>query len=129
MRGGTFELAAGAAVHLDASVSTNCGSIRARAVREGEPVPGAKMVLLLSGTPKNPGEMIEDFANDEGEYSFSGLVPGHYLLWSWAMAGKGAMTGPASLAAVEQQATVIDVTVGEPARVDVPVLQPEDKRQ
>ena len=127
--GGAFDVAAGASMHLDATVSKHCGSIQMRAVRDGEAVPDAKVVLLLNGTAKDPGELKEDFANDEGEYSFSGLTPGQYLVWAWAVQGKGAMTGPASLAAVEQQATVIEVKAGDPVHVDVPLLADEGKGQ
>jgi hypothetical protein len=127
VRGDAFDVAADQALHLDVGVSKNCGSVEMRAVRDGEPVANAKVVMLLSGTPQDPGYIKEDLANDEGGYSLSGLAPGRYLLWAWAVTGKGAMAGPASLAAVEKQATVVEVREGEPARVDVPVL--EDKGQ
>jgi hypothetical protein len=129
VRGATLEIAAGAALRADVSISKNCGSIRMRAVRDGEAVPDAKVVLLFSGTAKDPGDLKEDFINDEGEYSFSGLSPGRYLLWAWPVQGKGAMAGPRSLAAVEQQATVVEVKAGEPVHIDVPVLQDEGKGQ
>jgi hypothetical protein len=129
VRGATLEIAAGAALRADVSISKNCGSIRMRAVRDGEAVPDAKVVLLFSGTAKDPGDLKEDFINDEGEYSFSGLSPGRYLLWAWPVQGKGAMAGPRSLAAVEQQATVVEVKAGEPVHIDVPVLQDEGKAQ
>jgi protocatechuate 3,4-dioxygenase beta subunit len=120
--GKPFVVEAGATVHLAATFSKTCGSFRARAIRDGVPVPGAKMVVLVSGTAQEPGTIKEDFANDEGEFLFSGLAPGHYSVWSWAVSGKGAMEGPESLGAVAQQATAVDVTAGEPAHVDVPLL-------
>jgi protocatechuate 3,4-dioxygenase beta subunit len=129
VRGAAFDLAPGAALHFDVAMSRNCGSVRMRAVRDGAAVPGAKMVLLLTGTAKDPGDLKQDFANDEGELSFSGLPPGRYLVWAWAVTGKGAMAGPASLAAVEQQATVVEVTAGDPVHVDVPLLATEGTGQ
>jgi hypothetical protein len=129
VRGSAFNVAAGAAVHLDVAVSKNCGSIEMRAVRDGEAVPGAKVVLLFSGTAKDPGQIIEDFANDEGAFSVAGLTPGRYLLWAWPVAGKGAMPGPASLAAVELQATAVEVKAGDPVQVDVTLLQNEGTGQ
>jgi hypothetical protein len=39
------------------------------------------------------------------------------------------MAGPASLAAVEQQATVVEVTAGDPVHVDVPLLATEGTGQ
>jgi protocatechuate 3,4-dioxygenase beta subunit len=129
IRGAPFELAAGAALHFEVALSNRCGGIRIRATRDDAAVPGAKVVLLLSGTPKEPGNMMQDFANDEGEVTFSGLAPGRYLLWAWAVQGTGAITGPASLAAVEAQATAVDVTAGNPVRADVPLLADEGKGQ
>jgi protocatechuate 3,4-dioxygenase beta subunit len=129
VRGVPLAIAAGAALHLDVTVSKNCGGVRARAVREGEAVAGAKMVMLLSGTAKEPGEMKQDFTNDEGGLAFTGLTPGRYLLWAWAVEGKGAITGPESLAAVEQQATAVEVKEGEPVEIDVPLLKEEGQAQ
>jgi protocatechuate 3,4-dioxygenase beta subunit len=129
MRGAVFSVAAGAALHFDVAVSQSCGAIQVRAVRDGEAVPHAKLVLLLSGTASDPGELREVTTDDEGGYLFSGLTPGRYLLWDWALDGKGAMVGPSSLAAVEQQATVVEVTAGEPVKVDVPLLAPEGSGQ
>jgi len=125
MRGAAFDVAAGAALHFDVTVSQSCGAIRVRAVRGDAAVPGAKLVLLRSGTAKDPVELSEDFANDDGEYLFTGLPPGRYLVWAWAQQGKGAMAGPDSLGAVEQQATVVDVAPGDPVKVDVQLLAVE----
>jgi hypothetical protein len=129
VRGAPLVVAAGTTLHLDLTVSKSCGAVQARAVRDGVSVVGAKMVLLLNGTPKEPGQLMEDFANDEGELSFSGLTPGRYLLWAWAVDGKGAITGPASLVAVEQQATTVDVKEGQPVHIDVPILKEEAPAQ
>jgi hypothetical protein len=129
MRGAVFSVAAGAALHFDVAVSPSCGAIQVRAVRDGEAVPHAKVVLLVSGTASDPGELREVTADDEGGFLFSGLTPGRYLLWDWALDGKGAMVGPSSLAAVDQQATVVEVTAGEPVKVDVPLLAAEGAGQ
>jgi hypothetical protein len=129
MRGGAFDVAAGAALHFDVAVSQNCGSVHLRAVRDSAAAPRAKVVLLRSGTAKDPVQVSEDYTNDEGEFTFSDLTPGRYLVWAWAVEGPGAIAGPSSLAAVEQQATVVDVTPGDPAKVDVPLLAAEGNGQ
>jgi len=120
-----FTVGAGADVRLDVNVSRDCGGIQLRAVSNGEPVPSAKVVLLLSGTPKDPGDLIEDYTNDQGEYTFTGLTPGRYLLWTWSVDEAGAYLGPASLAEVQQRATAVEVKAGEPAAIDVPLLNRE----
>jgi hypothetical protein len=129
VRGTPFQVAAGATLHLEVAMSNRCGTVRVRAMRDDAPVPGAKVVLLLSGTPKDPGDMLVDFADDEGEATFWGLAPGRYLGWAWAVEGKGAMVGPSSLAAVEAQAVVVDVKSGDAGGVDVPLLADEGKAQ
>jgi len=129
VRGAAFDVAAGAALHVDVAVSQNCGSVHLRALRDDVAVPRAKVVLLRSGTAKDPGDVSEDYADDEGEYTFSGLTPGRYLIWAWAVEGQGAISGPSSLGAVAQQATAIDVTAGEPMKVDVPLLAAEGSGQ
>ena len=129
MRGAVFSAPAGAALQFDVALSQRCGAIRVRAVRDGEGAPRAKVVLLVSGTASEPGELREASTDDEGEFLFSGLTPGRYLLWGWALDGKGAMVGPSSLAAVEQQSTAVDVTAGDPVKVDLPLLTAEGSGQ
>jgi hypothetical protein len=129
VRGAAFDVAAGAALHVDVAVSQNCGSVHLRALRDDVAVPRAKVVLLRSGTAKDPGDVSEDYANDEGEYTFSGLTPGRYLIWAWAVEGQGAIAGPSSLGAVAQQATAVDVTAGDRVKVDVPLLAAEGSGQ
>jgi protocatechuate 3,4-dioxygenase beta subunit len=129
IRGASFDVAAGAALHIDVAITQNCGSVHLRAVREGAAVARARVVLLRSGTAKDPGDLSEDYTNDEGEFTFSGLTPGRYLVWAWAVEGQGAIAGPSSLAAVEQQATVVDVKAGDPTKVDVPLLAAEGTGQ
>ena len=124
-RGDTFSVAGGAALHFDVALGQTCGAVRVRAVRDGQAIPGAKVVLLTSGTPDEPGDLTEEFADDEGGFTFTGLRPGHYLVWAWAVQGTGAMSGPDSLAAVAQKATAVDITAGDPVSVDVPLLAAE----
>jgi len=110
-------------IRLRATVSAKCGEILARTVQDGAPAPSAKIVLLRSGTAKNPGDLTQEYSGDDGEFVFEGLKPGRYLLWAWKADASGIAAGPTSLAEVEQQATVVDVEYGEPAKIDVPLLK------
>lgn len=127
IRGATFDASAGAKLHFDVTISQSCGAVTARAVRDGAAVPGAKVVLLPSGSVEDPREVRESVTDDEGAITLTGLTPGRYLLWSWATVGPGAMAGPSSLAAVQSQATTVDVKAGDPASVDVPLLGNEGR--
>jgi hypothetical protein len=129
MRGTSFDVASGSASRFDVAVSQTCGAIRMRAMREGAAVPRAKVVLLRNGTAQDPGELTEEYTDDDGEFTFSGLAPGRYLVWAWAVEGPGGIAGPASLAAVEQQAVTAEVAPGDPVKVDVPLLADEGKGQ
>jgi hypothetical protein len=129
VRGQAVELTAGSTVHLEVWVSDHCGSVHLRALHGSDAVPAAKVVLLLSGTAKDPGTTREDVADDEGELTLSNLAPGRYLVWAWAVSGEGAMTGPSSLGAVEQQATVVEVTAGNTVQAAVPLLSGEVQGQ
>ena len=111
---------------LDLTLSTHCGGIQARAVSDGKPVPDAKVLLLVSGSPKDPGNLLHDFADDEGEAYFDGLKPGRYLLWAWTVDTAGGFVGPADLAGAAAKATEVTVTAGEPVKVDVTVIPREE---
>jgi hypothetical protein len=113
------------AASLDLVVSKSCGGIQARVVSEGKPVPKAKVLLMLSGSARDPGDLMTDFSNDEGEITFTGLAPGRYLLWAWGVDTFGGFVGPESLDGEQHPATQVMVTVGDPTRVDVPLLKPE----
>ena len=125
VRGAAFDVGADARVRLEASLTKNCGTLTVRAVRDGEAVPGAKVVILTSGTPQDPGDIREDFANDEGELALPDLTPGRYLVWAWTSDS----SGPSSLAAVESQATAVEVKGREPVTIDVPLLKSEGSGQ
>ncbi|HUB83946.1 MAG TPA: carboxypeptidase-like regulatory domain-containing protein [Bryobacteraceae bacterium] len=129
LRGDALSVAGSAAMHIEVALTRTCGKVRVRAVRDGQAIPGAKVVLLVSGTPDDPGDLKEELTDDEGGFTFSGLSPGHYLVWAWAVEGAGAMAGPASLAAVAPKATAVDVTAGDPVNVDVPLLSGENNGQ
>ena len=115
----------GMTAKMDVTVSKVCGEIEARAVRDGQPVPDAKVVLLLSGSAKQPEDLLTDFANDEGEIRFTGLAAGRYRLWAWRVDNFGAFVGPAELAAAEQQSAVVEVPKGKHVTIDVPLLRSE----
>jgi protocatechuate 3,4-dioxygenase beta subunit len=127
VRGATFDASAGVKLHFDVTISQSCGAVTARAVRDGAAVAGAKVVLLPSGSVEDPRGVKEAVTDDEGTITLSGLMPGRYLIWSWATSGPGAMAGPSSLAAVQPQATTVDVKAGDPVSVDVPLLGNEGK--
>jgi hypothetical protein len=110
---------------LHVTVSSNCDEINARVVRDGKPVPGAKVLLLLGGSVKQPYDLMADYANEEGESRFLGLSPGQYRLWAWQVDSFGSFVGPATLDGAEERSAVAQVGRGQHVRLDVPLMPQE----
>jgi hypothetical protein len=117
----------GMTARLDVTVSRDCGEIKGRVVRDGQPVPDAKVLLLLSGSAKQPGDLLADYANEQGEFRFVGLAPGRYRLWAWHVDSFGSFVGPAKLDGAEEQSAVVQVGRGKAVTIDVPLLRQEGR--
>jgi hypothetical protein len=115
----------GMTARLDVTVSRDCGEIKGRVVRDGKPVPDAKVLLLLGGSTKQPDDLLAGYANEEGEFQFAGLAPGRYRLWAWHVDGFGSFVGPAKLDGAEEQSTVVEMGRGKHVTIDVPLLRQE----
>jgi protocatechuate 3,4-dioxygenase beta subunit len=122
---GTVTATSGMTARLDVTVSRDCGEIKGRVVREGKPVPDAKVLLLLSGSATEPDDLLADYANEQGEIQFVGLAPGRYRLWAWHVDSFGSFVGPASLDGAEEQSAVVQVDRGKHVTIDVPLLRQE----
>jgi hypothetical protein len=107
---------------LDVSITHACGDVRAVAIDQaGKPVPKARMLILLSGAPDDPGDFALELAGDDGTVSYTGLTPGQYSLWAWSDSDdwNGAVD---DLAALKARQTVVEVGAGEKAEARVPLL-------
>jgi hypothetical protein len=118
-------IASAGAARLDVMVSTHCGTIKGRVMSDERPVPDAKVLLLLSGSAKNPGDLVTGFTDDEGEFSFPALPFGRYQLWAWSVDESGLFVGPMSLADEEKHAITVVVGSDEPVTVELMLLKPE----
>ena len=77
--GELLDIPAGAAVRLNLSAAKGAGRISGTVNRDGQPLPGALVVL----TPANRAMP----SNSDGSYEFRGLAPGEYALFAvedWA---------------------------------------------
>ena len=122
-----IHISSGMRERLVLSVSSACGKIEGRVVDGVRPVPRARVVILLSGSPEDPGFCPINYTGDNGEFEISGIAPGRYLLWAWKDDGSGTVPGPASLAALEPLATVVDLTAGTTSTPSVALLDLEGK--
>jgi len=127
IRHGTVNVTPGAALHMDVSLSDQCATIQGKVANGGNPAPFSKVVLLLSGTPQSPGEMVYATSNETGAFSIGKLPPGQYLLWAWPLEDP-TYTQPASLAEVAAQATAVSIGKGQRVFVQVPQLNGKERQ-
>jgi hypothetical protein len=122
---GQVHITSAATARLDVTVSPHCGTIKGRVTSNELPVPDAKVLLLLSGSAKNPGDLVTGFTDDEGDFSFPALPFGRYQLWAWSVDEFGSFVGPLNLADQEKHAITVDVGSDEPVKVELMLLKPE----
>jgi hypothetical protein len=117
-----MEIAPGMKETLDVTFSDRCGEIEATVIDQaGKPVPKARIVILISGTLEDPGDLDLGTAGDDGVMSYNGMTPGKYSLWAWNEADE--WNGDIEdLAALKTRQTVIKIEAGEKAKVQVPLL-------
>jgi hypothetical protein len=109
----------GAAARLEVTLSGQCATIGGRTVWQGNRAPNAMVVVLLSGSAQNPGDLFLLATGEGSDFELVGLAPGRYSVWAWPDDGGG----PASLAEVESQAVVVTVGAGQKAQVAVNVIR------
>jgi hypothetical protein len=102
---------------LDLNLGTNCGILKIRTEVAGVPVPFAAYLLLLNGTPQEPGDAITGSTDAQGCASLPYLGPGQYQLWAWKPDAEGYI-GP-ELAQTEGEAITIAVVAGRPTSVSI----------
>jgi hypothetical protein len=100
-------IAAGETVTLRVTFNADCGKLTGK-VRGAMP---ARVALLLSGTPEEPGDVLLGSTNVSGEYAFFGLLPGTYMAWAWTE--KDERSGRiGSLAEMRAQAQTVKLAAG-----------------
>jgi hypothetical protein len=108
---------------LDVELSKRCGDIEIHTVEGEKSAPFSDFILLLSGTPKDPGGVITGTSDVQAHASIGLLTPGRYLVWAWAP-GAGGYVGP-DLADAAGKAVEVVVNAGQTSPVSVGVIQPE----
>jgi hypothetical protein len=107
---------------LEVTFSHQCGDIRATVIDQtGKPVPNARLLILLSGTLDDPGDLDLITTDDDGSMVYNGLTPGKYPLWAWTEAEEwnGAVD---DLPALKDRQTTVEVASGDKVKVQVPLL-------
>lgn len=73
----------GMTARLEIVWSTQCGFVRVHGATNGQAASFATYLLLLSGTPKEPGDALIGTLDVDGDAIISQLPPGRYRLWTW----------------------------------------------
>ena len=107
--------APGMTARLDVELGRHCGSIGIQTVVGGIAAPFSEYLLLLSGTPQEPGEVIAGTSDAKGHASIGVLPPGRYLLWAWLPGAHGYLGPDLADAAVKPVEAV--VTSGQTASI------------
>jgi hypothetical protein len=116
-------LTPGLNAQLTLTLSSHCAIIAGRVIGNGQPAPGARIVVLLRGTPENPGDTWSGFTDPEGGFELNDIAPGRYLVWAWRDDDSGLFAGPPGLASVARLATVVVVKDGDTAKSEISVLK------
>jgi hypothetical protein len=111
------DLAPSTSGRLDVRLSTRCGSIDIHTVADGNAVPFSDFLLLLSGTPEDPGGVITGGSGPQGQSSIASLAPGRYLLWAWLPDSQGYI-GP-NLPDSAKDGIELTVAAGETTTVSI----------
>jgi hypothetical protein len=112
---------------LEVTASKHCGTIKGHVLSGEKPVANAKVLLLLSGSAKNPGDLVTDFTDEQGKFSFPVLPFGRYRLWAWSMDELGSFVGPANLADYEESGKSVTVNSDDPVTIDLTPFKSEDR--
>jgi hypothetical protein len=120
---GKISVTPGMSARLDLDLGTSCGTISLRTVSNGAPVPFASFLLLVNGTPEEPGDVITGSMDEHGQASIPRMPPGRYLLWAWMPNADGYL-GP-NLAEAAARAVEVVVSAGQPALISIdPIRSP-----
>ncbi len=116
-------IAPGTKETLEISFTDQCGEIRGTVIDEaGKPVPKARNLILMSGTPEDPGDLFVATTGEDGSFFYNGLIPGAYSMWAWDEDDEwnGALEG---LEALKSKQTVVRVRAGEKVKVQISMLR------
>ncbi len=113
-----FQIAEDATATLRLAFTDQCGRIDGEVVSEGKPVPRARTLLLITGTPENAGDYLVESSDEEGKFSYWGLPPGKYSLWEWKESAE--WNGDAGdLKSMADRRTVVELKAGEVTKVRI----------
>jgi hypothetical protein len=80
---GPITVLPGMTAHLEIVWTSQCGSVRVHGTTNDQAASYATYLLLLSGTPQEPGDALIGTLDAHGDAAIAQLAPGRYRLWTW----------------------------------------------
>jgi hypothetical protein len=112
---GPATVLAGMAARLEIVLTTQCGSVTVHGATNDQAASFASYLLLLSGTPQEPGDALMGTLDVHGDATIGQLPAGRYRLWTW-MNDAGGYIGPdLALASFD----TVEVSPGRTASIHV----------
>jgi len=106
---------------LDVTFTDQCGEINGTVVdSDGKPVPKARNLILLTGTPDEPGDLFLTSAEADGTFFYNGLKPGTYYLWAWNESDEWNGSVP-DLSEIKARKTAVEIKGVENVKIQVPL--------
>lgn len=113
---------ASATLMLGGTPATLLGTVRDR---DGRPVGGAGIALQPAGGASSGADACHVSRTDaDGRYAFGYLAPGDYTIYAWHGERDARRIARTCTVAVAAQPTIVDVTIGDGARIEVELTRP-----
>jgi len=112
---GPITLLPGMTARLEIVWSTLCGSVRVHGAMNDQATSFATYLLLLSGTPQEPGDALIGTLDVHGDATIGQLPPGRYRLWTWMNDANGYVGPDLAVAPFD----TVEVTSGRTASITV----------
>ena len=117
--GRSIEIGNGASVRISGIATQAAASVSGTAVREGEPFPGAMIVLVPQDPSNNLPLFRRDQSDSDGTFTLPNVVPGQYSVLAIANGWDLEWANPAVLKPYLKDAATIQVAAG--GKLDVKV--------
>ena len=91
---------------------------------DGQPVPGATVVLVPEEAKHNRDDLFKQVSTDQyGHYSISGLAPGEYHLFAFDKVEFGSYRDPAFLERFEDEGEEVEIEENSQRMVELELLE------
>jgi hypothetical protein len=117
--GSSVEISGGGSLQLNVSLTRGLGNLDGIALRDGNPKPGAMIVLVPEDPENNVSLFRRDQSDSDGTFSLRSVLPGNYTVLAIENGWDLAWQSPTVLRPYLKQGTVVEVGPGRKYDVKV----------